>query len=224
MNKRFGTGKSPRANLQRGLLSLVFCWGLVLAAPVLADAAAGMRKCQGIGDLEVRLACFDAVGKVVKGRKKDLSALDLEVRACRKGPDLKRLSCFDAVDIDAAKVAASADAAKAAASARVAGATYKDEPIRVTRKEKKRARKAAEKEAKRLANEGYAAVVTQVDKMAYGVLQVRLDNDEIWRELAFAQTTSYKVGDSIKIVGGSLGSNRLVNMRTGVGTKVKRIR
>jgi hypothetical protein len=55
-----------------------------------------------------------------------------------------------------------------------------------------------------------AATVTGIDKRAHGELVFTLDNGQVWAQKEVGAYFPIKVGDSIAILAGSLGSHKLV--------------
>ncbi len=67
------------------------------------------------------------------------------------------------------------------------------------------------------------ATVTAVGAKPYGELVVTLDNGQMWAEIAPGSKLKVKLGDSVKIEAGALGSFRLI-APNGRSSKVARVR
>lgn len=71
--------------------------------------------------------------------------------------------------------------------------------------------------------ETITAVITSVDRRRDGKLVVTLDNAQTWAQSENNSQVDLRVGDTITVRRGALGSYLLIS-RAGVGTRVKRVR
>ena len=68
------------------------------------------------------------------------------------------------------------------------------------------------------------AQVVEVVKLARGNHRLTLEDGQVWREIEVKPRARYRVGDSVEIARGALGSYNLSNERTGHRIKVRRVR
>ena len=158
-------------------------------------------------------------------------ALSDKLLACAdKADDASRLHCFDAAVAGlrktpaapaAATVAAASAAPKATSAAAAAPpAAAPAAAAAVSAEDRFGARGDLRPETQSAVNE-ITGTVTEVSKKPYGELVVTLDNGQVWAELAPSKV-KVKVGDTVKVESGALGSFRLVaNNRS---SKVSRVR
>ena len=68
------------------------------------------------------------------------------------------------------------------------------------------------------------AQVVEVVKLARGNHRLTLEGGQVWREIEVKPRARYRVGDTVEIARGVLGSYNLSNARTGHRIKVRRVR
>jgi translation initiation factor IF-1 len=132
--------------------------------------------------------------------------------------DARRLRCFDAV-VGSLRRAAAAPSASVAATPSAPPATP---PPAVSREEKFGARGDLDKEKREELKE-ITGKVTEVGALPYGELVITLDNGQVWAERTANSKVKVKVGDTVKIEAGALGSFTLV-APNGRSSKVARVR
>tara|TARA_B100000700_G_C14455665_1_gene583689 strand:+ start:16 stop:567 length:552 start_codon:yes stop_codon:yes gene_type:complete len=177
--------------------ALTLC--LLLAAPftATADARFNVGQCAGLEDLELRLACFDALKNALSGDEAR-GEIGRALRACTGG-ELGRLDCYDGV----------ARAEGLAPEATVAVA--------------KSASKSSSNE-RRTIPKTFKSVLTGAKRGMTGVFMLELENGQVWRELEPTPGANYRVGDELTFKKGYFGAYRVKNERTNIGTKVKVLR
>lgn len=132
--------------------------------------------------------------------------LSKRIAACtREQDDTRRLACFDN-----AAATAQAAAEKGAAEKTAAGKVDATETFGVQGSELARQRDDAVAEQGGAPSQRLTAKVTGIDKRPRGELVFTLDNGQVWAQKEVGAYLPIKVGDSITILAGSLGSFRLV--------------
>lgn len=171
----------------------------LLALPSAADMRANVGQCAGLTDLELRLACFDALRQIASTSEEDSGELGEEIAACGGG-ELKRLDCFDSLAREYGEAPA------------LAFESDDDEP-------KKRGK----------ANKGplpktFTSTLSGAKRGMTGVWMLELENGQVWRELEPTPGSNYRVGDELTFKKGYFGAYRVKNERTKIGTKAKNLR
>ena len=141
--------------------------------------------------------------------------------------DAQRLRCFDAVVANVRKApppAATVAAAPAAAPPAAAPPAAAPQPAAptVTPEQKFGARGDIKPDRHEDLSE-LNATVTALGAKPHGELIVTLDNGQVWAEIAANSRVRVKVGDTVKIERGALGSFSLI-APNGRSSKVSRIR
>ena len=147
------------------------------------------------------------------------STSDALLACANETDDARRLRCFDAAVADlrrerAALVAATPSAPPAALPPTPASP--------VAREDKFGARGDLDREKREELTE-ITAKVTEVGAKPHGELVITLDNGQVWAERSASSKVKVKVGDTVKIESGALGSFTLIapNRRS---SKVARVR
>jgi hypothetical protein len=149
-----------------------------------------------------------AVALLVVGTQAALAADDdlaKRVAACtHEQDDARRLACFDR--------AAAPKASVQKASPREAGAAKADatETFGVKGSELARSQDDGDEPQQSAPPQRLTAKVTGLDTRARGELVVTLDNGQVWAQKEKGAYLPIKVGDSVTILAGSLGSFHLV--------------
>lgn len=183
---------------------LAACLSLVLVttAAIAQDVPAGFAKCVAEKIDSRRLACFDAEMARLAGQ----AVAPRPAAAATAAP----------VAVVAAATAAASVPAPAAASAPSAEEKFGA-----------RGELAREIEGKDPAHDAgngeLEATVTGIDRRPYGELVVTLDNGQVWQQLTMSQAIRLKVGETVTIKSGALGSYSLSGAQRG-SIKVKRIK
>ena len=155
------------------------------------------------------------------------STSDALIACARETDDARRLRCFDAVVADLPGVrAAPAVAAAAPAAARPNAAPPAAPPATpapaVSREDKFGARGDLNQEKREELKE-LTGKVTALDTRPHGELVLTLDNGQVWAERTTSSKVKVKVGDTVKIESGALGSFTLI-APNGRSSKVARVR
>jgi hypothetical protein len=150
------------------------------------------------------------------------STSDALVTCAKETDDARRLRCFDALVADLPR----APAAPAAAAAARPSASPPIAPVptakpSVSPEEKFGARGDLDRERREGLKE-LTARITEVNTRPYGELVITLDNGQVWAERTANSKLKVKVGDSVKIESGALGSFTL--LANGRSSKVSRVR
>jgi biotin carboxyl carrier protein len=151
------------------------------------------------------------------------STSDALVACAKETDDARRLRCFDAVVADlrrAPPVPAAAVAAKP--SAPQPAAPPPTPAPSVSREEKFGARGDLDRERREELKE-ISAKVTEVGARPHGEIVVTLDNGQVWAERSASSKIKVKVGDTVRIESGALGSFVLI-APNGRSSKVARVR
>ena len=126
--------------------------------------------------------------------------LSERIAACaREHDDARRLACFDRA------AAPKADAAKVSAAK-----VDTSQEFGVEGSELARNRDAADTHQESAAAKRMTAKVSALEKRPRGELVFTLDNGQVWAQKEVGAYLPVKVGDSVTILAGSLGSFRLV--------------
>ena len=150
---------------------------------------------------------------------------DALLNCANESDDAQRLRCFDAVVANVRKAPA-APAATAAAPAPAAAA-----PARVAASQPPAAAPTAEQRFgargeispdKHEEIDQLSGTVTELGTKPHGELIVTLDNGQVWAEKQSGSKVKLKVGDTVKIERGAMGSYTLI--ANGRSSKVSRIR
>ena len=155
------------------------------------------------------------------------STSDALVACAKETDDARRLHCFDAVvaDLPRAPAAPAAGAATTAAvrpSAPPAAAPPAAPVASVSREEKFGARGDLDREKREELKE-LTGKVTEVGSRPHGELVITLDNGQVWAERTANSKVRVKVGDTVKIESGALGSFTRI-APNGRSSKVARVR
>jgi hypothetical protein len=132
--------------------------------------------------------------------------------------DARRLRCFDAVVADLRR----APAAPAASVAATPSAPAVAPAATISREEKFGARGDLDKEKREELKE-ITGKVTELGARPHGELVITLDNGQVWAERTANSKVKVKVGDTVKIESGALGSFTLI-APNGRSSKVARVR
>lgn len=171
---------------------------LALATQASADLRANVTQCAGLLDLELRLACFDAL-KQIAAKSGDSGAIGSEIAECGGG-ELGRLDCYDTL---ARKFGPEeVDTASAEAESTDGKSKIKKSAIPKT----------------------FTSVLTGARRGMTGVWMLELENGQVWRELEPTPGSNYRAGDELTFKKGYFGAFRMKNERTKIGTKVKNLR
>lgn len=148
---------------------------------------------------------------------------DAMLACADESDDAQRLRCFDAVVANMRKAPPPAATVAAAppAAAPPAAAPQPAAPT-VTPEQKFGARGEIKPDRHEDLTE-LNATVTALGAKPHGELIVTLDNGQVWAEIAANSRVKVKVGDTVKIERGALGSFSLISPN-GRSTKVSRIR
>jgi hypothetical protein len=151
------------------------------------------------------------------------STSDALVACASETDDARRLRCFDAVVADLPR----APAAPAAAVAATPGAPPPAAPpptpaSSLSREEKFGARGDLDPEKREKLKE-ITGTVTEVGTRPHGEIVVTLDNGQVWAERSASLKIKVKVGDTVRIESGALGSFVLI-APNGRSSKVARVR
>tara|TARA_B100000676_G_scaffold73046_1_gene72796 strand:- start:298 stop:852 length:555 start_codon:yes stop_codon:yes gene_type:complete len=174
------------------------CVLLAAAHAASGDIRASISQCAGLEDLELRLACFDAVKQATA--TDPATELGKALHAC-SGGELGRLDCYDGV----VREHGLGPMAKVQLAARSES-------------------KSAEPPAKTVIPKTFSSVLTGVRRGMTGVFRLELENGQVWRELEPTPGSNYRVGDELTFKKGLFGAYRMKNERTNIGTKVKVLR
>ncbi len=66
--------------------------------------------------------------------------------------------------------------------------------------------------------------IVRVRELARGNFELELENGEVWRENEREMRTNYRIGDTVVISSGMLGTFNLDNERSGQRTKARKVR
>jgi len=151
------------------------------------------------------------------------STSDALVACARETDDARRLRCFDAVVADLRRAPAAPAAAVAATPSTPQPASPAPTPASsVSREEKFGARGDLDPDRREGLKE-ITGKVTEVGARPRGEIVVTLDNGQVWAERAASSKIKVKVGDTVKIESGALGSFVLI-APNGRSSKVARVR
>jgi hypothetical protein len=186
---------------------------------VLAGVAYG-ASCDGIEDLNARLACFD--------RLADCAGITA---------DAERLACFERRPPDATAQSTPTEAAQAnagnATPAEAAPARAGSAPTVIPSDEAHAARPPADDdpfpvkgrrrfEREEAPAETLTASIARVRRDPRGIVYLFLDNGQVWRETARSKF-DYQAGMAVEISTGTLGSTNLVADGMAKHAKVRRV-
>ena len=171
----------------------------LLTLPAQADLSGNVGQCGGLVDLELRLACFDALKQVASTSEEASSELGEEIASCGGG-ELKRLDCFDAI------------------------ARQHTDSLAVATDDDSGERKKRSKDKKSSIPKTFTSILTGARRGMTGVWMLELENGDVWRELEPTPGSNYRVGDELTFKKGYFGAYRVKNERTNIGTKVKNLR
>jgi biotin carboxyl carrier protein len=142
--------------------------------------------------------------------------------ACAKETDeARRLRCFDAVVAGLRRAPPAMEAAVAATASAAPAVTPKVSAPPLSAEEKFGARGELNPEKREKLSE-ITGKVTEIGARAHGELVVTLDNGQVWAEKISGAKIKVKVGDTVKIESGALGS--FVLIANGRSSKVARVR
>jgi biotin carboxyl carrier protein len=151
------------------------------------------------------------------------STSDALVACASETDDARRLRCFDAVVADLRSTPAAAAAAVAATPSAPQPAAPPPTPApSVSREEKFGARGGLDPERREELKE-ITGKVTEVGVRPHGEVVVTLDNGQVWAERSASSKIKVKVGDTVRIESGALGSFVLI-AANGRSSKVARVR
>jgi hypothetical protein len=148
---------------------------------------------------------------------------DALVASAGETDDARRLHCFDAVVADLPRAPATPAAAVAAPPSAPQPAAPPPTPASsVSREEKFGARGDLDPEKREELKE-ISGKVTEVGTRPHGEIVVTLDNGQVWAERSASRKIKVKVGDTVRIESGALGSFVLI-APNGRSSKVARVR
>jgi biotin carboxyl carrier protein len=151
------------------------------------------------------------------------STSDALIACAKETDDARRLRCFDAVVADLRRAPAAPAAAVAATpSAPPAAAAQPTSTPAVSREDKFGARGELDREKREELKE-ITGKVTEIGARPHGELVLTLDNGQVWAERTTNSKVKVKVGDTVKIESGALGSFTLI-APNGRSSKVARVR
>lgn len=151
------------------------------------------------------------------------SANEALLTCANEKDDARRLRCFDAVVADLRRAPAAPAASVAATpSAPPAAAPPSTPTASISSEEKFGARGDLNKEKREELKE-ITGKVTEIRAQPHGELVLTLDNGQVWAERTANSKVKVKVGDTVRIESGALGSFTLIapNRRS---SKVARVR
>ncbi len=144
--------------------------------------------------------------------------------------DASRLACFDAEMARLAGQGATSGPAAVTAVAAASAPVVAPAPVAVPTAEEKfgargeLAREIEGTDPAHVAGVGaLEATVTGIDRRTHGELVVTLDNGQVWQQLTVSQSIRLKLGDTVTVKPGALGSYSLSGPQRG-SIKVKRIK
>jgi hypothetical protein len=151
-------------------------------------------------------------------------ANDALLACARETDDARRLRCFDAVvaDLRRAPAVPAASVAATPSAATAASAPAPAPVASISREDKFGARGDLDKE-KREELQEITGRVTEIGARPHGELVLTLDNGQVWAERTANSKVKVKVGDTVKIEAGALGSFKLI-APNGRSSKVARVR
>jgi hypothetical protein len=150
-------------------------------------------------------------------------ASDALLACANEKDDARRLRCFDAVVADMRRAPAAPAASVAATpSAPPAAAPPAAPTASISREDKFGARGDLDRE-KREELTQITGKVTEMGVRPHGELVITLDNGQVWAERTANSKVKVKVGDTVKIESGALGSFTLI-APNGRSSKVARVR
>jgi hypothetical protein len=148
---------------------------------------------------------------------------DALVACAGETDDARRLHCFDAVVADLPRAPPAPAAAVAATPSAPQPAAPPPTPASsVSREEKFGARGDLDPEKREELKE-ISGKVTEVGTRPHGEIVVTLDNGQVWAERSASRKIKVKVGDTVRIESGALGSFLLI-APNGRSSKVARVR
>ncbi len=151
------------------------------------------------------------------------STSDALVACAGETDDARRLRCFDAVVADLRRApAAPAAAVAATASAPQPAAPPQTPALSVSREDRFGARGDLDPERREGLKE-ITGKVTEVGARPHGQIVVTLDNGQVWAERSASSKIKVKVGDTVRVESGALGSFVLI-APNGRSSKVARVR
>jgi len=151
------------------------------------------------------------------------STSDALVACASETDDARRLRCFDAVVADLRSTPAAAAAAVAATPNAPQPAAPPPTPAAsISREERFGARGGLDPERREELKE-ITGKVTEVGTRPHGEVVVTLDNGQVWAERSASSKIKVKVGDTVRIESGALGSFLLI-APNGRSSKVARVR
>jgi hypothetical protein len=148
------------------------------------------------------------------------STSDALLGCANETEDARRLRCFDAAVADLRRERAASVAATPSALPPAALPPTPASPV--SREDKFGARGDLDREKREELTE-ITGKVTQVGAKPYGELVITLDNGQVWAERSASSKVRVKVGDTVKIESGALGSFTLI-APNGRSSKVARVR
>ena len=160
----------------------------------------------------LRQAIFGALGAAILMVQAGYAAeaVPEAIRACRSLPrDAERLACYDKA---IAHIEAGTPADAAVTPENMFGGSPAIAPPPAAKPEK------APEELKQITGK-----VVSVSLTANGLMELELDNDQVWRQLDAETKLTVETGDSVTISRASLGTFRLIDKR-GRSARFKRVR
>lgn len=149
---------------------------------------------------------------------------DALLTCANESDDARRLRCFDAVVAGMRRAPPAAAAAAAVPrSAPQPPAASPPTPAPAASPEEKFGARGDLNPERRTAISEIAGTVTEVGARPHGELVITLDNGQVWAEKTANSKTKVKVGDTVKIEAGALGSFNLI-APNGRSSKVARVR
>ena len=162
---------------------------------------------ESMGRQAVLAALLSGTGLAISLAQAAESTSDALLACANETDDARRLRCFDAAVADLRRAPAAPVPTPASP---------------VSREDKFGARGDLDREKREVLTE-IAAKVTEVGAKPHGELVITLDNGQVWAERSANSKVKVKVGDTVKIESGALGSFTLI-APNGRSSKVARQR
>jgi hypothetical protein len=179
----------------------------VCALGAQAHAQDPYARCADITDNAERLDCYDALARPNADAPSD--------EPTRLADDIAAAETIDAPPAP--------DPAIAASEATAPSEDFVVLP-RAEAEQLRRKARAADENERREKREPYESEIVRVFTTGYGVINVALENGEVWRQLQKTGGRKPRVGDRARLAPASLGSWTVRYGSSGAKVKVKRVR